>query len=155
ATTLNEMQRSDLASKATAKGLLTSRTVVAVQLAGEQFLTSSVPILAGQEPVFAVLQRSLDKELAPYLRLEHTYLLLALLGFAISAAVGIWIARGVSRPVLKLAEGADEIASGNYQHRVTVSQQDELGSLANSFNEMSVGLAERDRVRDLLGKVIS
>jgi adenylate cyclase len=155
ATTLGKVQRSRLASKAVAEGLLASRKVVAVQLVGEQFLTSSVPILSDKEQVFAVLQRSLDRELAPYLRLEHTYLVLALLGFAISAGVGIWIARGVSRPVLKLAEGAHEIASGNYQHRVKVPQQDELGSLANSFNQMSLGLAERDRVHDLLGKVIS
>jgi adenylate cyclase len=155
ATTLAERQRSGLAPKAGANRFVASRKVIAVQLAGEQFLTYSVPIISENEPVFAVLQRSLDKELAPYLRLEHTYLLLALLGFAISGAVGIWIARGVSRPVLKLAAGANEVASGNYQHRVTVAQQDELGLLANSFNQMSAGLAERDRVRDLLGKVIS
>ncbi|MFL6530983.1 MAG: adenylate/guanylate cyclase domain-containing protein, partial [Chthoniobacterales bacterium] len=36
-----------------------------------------------------------------------------------------------------------------------VRQEDEIGSLAESFNQMSEGLAERDRVRDLLGKVVS
>src|SRR5262249_27100495 len=41
------------------------------------------------------------------------------------------------------------------QHRVGLKQKDELGSLASSFNKMSEGLAERDRVRDLLGKVVS
>src|SRR4030095_6172668 len=30
-----------------------------------------------------------------------------------------------------------------------------IGTLAASFNQMSAGLAERDRVRDLLGKVVS
>ena len=82
-------------------------------------------------------------------------MILALLGLAVSAVLGIWIARGVSRPVLQLAEGAREIAAGNYQHRVELKQEDELGSLAASFNQMSEGLAERDRVRDLLGKVVS
>jgi adenylate cyclase len=114
-----------------------------------------VPLPAENGNPIALLQRSLDKELAPYLRLEHTYLSLALLGLAVSAAMGTWIARGVSRPVLQLAKGASEIAAGNYQHRVELKQRDELGSLAASFNQMSEGLAERDRVRDLLGKVVS
>ena len=37
-----------------------------------------------------LLQRSLDKELAPYLSIERTYLLLALAGLLISIGVGIW-----------------------------------------------------------------
>ncbi|PYL63544.1 MAG: hypothetical protein DMF25_10245, partial [Verrucomicrobia bacterium] len=132
-----------------------AKQIVDVGVAGETFLSCSVPLPAENGNPIALLQRSLDKELAPYVRLEHTYLSLALLGLAVSAALGIWIARGVSRPVLQLAEGAREIATGNYRHRVELKQGDELGSLAASFNQMSEGLAERDRVRDLLGKVVS
>ena len=132
-----------------------AKQIIDLGVAGETFLSYSVPLSAENGNPIALLQRSLDKELAPYLRLEHTYLSLALLGLAVSAALGIWIARGVSRPVLQLAEGAREIAAGNYQHRVELKQEDELGSLAASFNQMSEGLTERDRVRDLLGKVVS
>jgi adenylate cyclase len=57
--------------------------------------------------------------------------------------------------VLQLATGARQIAAGDYQHRVKLRQRDELGSLCASFNQMSEGLAERDLVRDLLGKVVS
>lgn len=132
-----------------------AKQIVDFGVAGETFLSYSVPLPAENGNPIALLQRSLDKELAPYLRLERTYLSLALLGLAISAAMGIWISCGVSRPVLQLAKGASEIAAGNYQHRVKLKQRDELGSLAASFNQMSEGLAERDRVRDLLGKVVS
>ena len=92
---------------------------------------------------------------APYLRLERTYLFLALLGLLISAALGIWIARSVSRPVLQLAEGTRKIGAGDYSHRIQVRTDDEIGLLAGAFNRMSEGLAERDQVRDLLGKVVS
>ena len=54
-----------------------------------------------------------------------------------------------------MAAGAREIATGNYDHRVELRQKDEIGLLGDSFNQMSAGLAERDRVRDLLGKVVS
>ena len=153
-TTFDEKRRAALMSILRGSAL-PAKQIVDLGITGETFLSYSVPLPAENGNPIALLQRSLDKELAPYLRLEHTYLSLALLGLAVSAALGIWIARGVSRPVLQLAEGAREIAAGNYQHRVELKQEDELGSLAASFNQMSEGLAERDRVRDLLGKVVS
>jgi adenylate cyclase len=135
--------------------VLPPKQVIDLRLARESFVSYVVPLPAENARPIALLQRSLDKELAPYLRLERIYLILALLGLAVSAILGLWIARGVSRPVLELASGAREIAAGNYNHRVELKQEDEIGSLAASFNQMSAGLAERDRVRDLLGKVVS
>jgi adenylate cyclase len=132
-----------------------AQQIVDLSLGGEHYISYSLRLPTETGTAVALLQRSLDKELAPYLRLERTYLILALLGLAISAAIGIWIARGVSKPVLQLAEGARKIGEGDYQHRVSVNQPDEMGLLAASFNHMSEGLAERDQVRDLLGKVVS
>ena len=129
--------------------------IVDLKVGGETFLSYVVPLPVENGNASALLQRSLDQELAPYRRLERIYLTVALLGLAVSVALGIRIARGVSKPVLLLATGARAIAAGDYQHRVEVKQQDELGSLAASFNHMSAGLEERDRVRDLLGKVVS
>jgi adenylate cyclase len=154
ATTFDGRQRAALSAMSDATVLPVKRTFD-LGIVGETFLSYSLPLPAENGTVIALLQRSLDRELAPYLRLEHTYLLLALLGLAISAALGIRIARSVSKPVLELAEGARKIAAGDYQHRVGIQQKDEIGSLAVSFNRMSEGLAERDRVRDLLGKVVS
>jgi adenylate cyclase len=131
------------------------KQIVDLRVGDENFLSYLLPLSTENGNAVALLQRSLDKELAPYLQLERTYLGLALLGLAISAALGMWIARGVSRPVSQLAEGARAIAAGDYQHRVGIKQQDELGLLGAAFNKMSEGLVERDQVRDLLGKVVS
>jgi adenylate cyclase len=65
------------------------------------------------------------------------------------------IARSVSGPVRTLAAGVQNIERGDYGHRVNVLQQDEFGDLGRAFNSMAVGLEERDRVRSLLGKVVS
>jgi adenylate cyclase len=134
---------------------LPAKRVVDVRIGKENFLSYSLPLVAENGEPVALLQRSLDKELVPYLQLEHVYLILAVAGLAVSMAMGIWIARSVSHPVLQLAQGAREVATGNYQHRIDLKQKDEIGLLATSFNQMSTGLAERDRVRDLLGKVVS
>lgn len=155
ATTFDGKQRDRLLTLLERREPLPVGQMVDLTIAREDFLSYAVPLPAENVKLTSLLQRSLDQELAPYLRLERTYLWLALLGLAVSAALGMWIARGVSNPVLELARGAQKIAEGDYQHRVRVKQEDELGALAGSFNQMSDGLAERDRVRDLLGKVIS
>ena len=58
-------------------------------------------------------------------------------------------------PVEVLEAGARQIAKGKFSHRVEIKQRDELGRLAKSFNQMSQGLEEKEKVRDLLGKVVS
>ena len=154
ATTFDGKQRATLLSL-TGMTELPARQIVDLHVAGETFLSYPVPLPAEKGTVLALLQRSLDGELASYLRLERD---LSISRSARSRGLGgarDRIARGVSRPVLELAEGARKIAAGNYRHRVKVQQEDELGTLALSFNRMSEGLAERDRVRDLLGKVVS
>jgi adenylate cyclase len=132
-----------------------ARQIVDLKVGGEHFISYPLPLPTENGVVVALLERSLDKELAPYLRVERTYLFLALIGLLISVAVGIWIAGSVSRPVLQLAKGTRKIAEGDYSHRINVRADDEMGVLATAFNRMSKGLAERDRVRDLLGKVVS
>lgn len=126
-----------------------------LKFAGEEFVSYLLPLPTVGGRAIALLQRSLDKQLAPYLRLERTFLFLALIGLLVSIAVGVWIARSVSRPVLQLAEGTRKIGEGDYSHRIAIRSDDEIGLLANAFNRMGEGLAERDQVRDLLGKVVS
>jgi adenylate cyclase len=154
ATTFEEGKRKNLRTALSQTGTL-SPQIVSVRIAGEDYLSYPISLSTEGGIALALLQRSLDKELAPYRRLERIYLMLSLGGLVLSLLLGSWIARGVSAPVLELAEGARRIGEGDYQHRVGLKQEDELGLLADSFNHMSEGLAERDRVRDLLGKVVS
>ncbi len=154
ATTFDGKEREALVSTLQERAFVPQQ-ISDVSLNRERYVSYLLPLRTETGTAAVLLQRSLDRELAPYLRLERTYLILALLGLAISTAVGIWIARGVSKPVLQLAEGARKIAEGDYEHRVNVNQPDEMGLLAASFNHISKGLAERDQVRDLLGKVVS
>ncbi|PWB70704.1 hypothetical protein C3F09_08790 [candidate division GN15 bacterium] len=46
------------------------------------------------------------------------------------------IARGISRPVSRIAQVAEEIALGNIQHQIEISQKDEVGVLADSFRKL-------------------
>jgi signal transduction histidine kinase len=59
---------------------------------------------------------------------------------ALAAVVGFLFARGISRPVNLLAEGARRIAMGDFEHRINVSARDEIGLLSEAFNYMGTEL---------------
>jgi len=52
------------------------------------------------------------------------------------------IARGLTVPIRALAEGSNQIAKGNLDHRVDVLAEDELAILVESFNTMAERLEE-------------
>ena len=103
------------------------------------------------------LQRNLDEELAPFRVLEVVLLVVALAGLLLSVLAVGGIASSLSRPVLRLAKNARRVEEGDYstEPSADLGRADELGQLARSFQHMTAGLAERDKVRDLLGKVTS
>ena len=103
------------------------------------------------------LQRNLREELAPFRVLEAALIVIGLVGLLLSVLAVAGIASSLSRPILRLAENAHRVEAGDYtpQPSEELGRRDELGQLARSFQNMTEGLAERDKVRDLLGKVTS
>jgi two-component system nitrogen regulation sensor histidine kinase NtrY len=83
----------------------------------------------------------------PYVELEGRIRFFALLvgGSAIVIAIllSTWIAARVTRPVEQLASAAQQVADGNWNTQVAVSARDELGQLAESFNEMTRHLLQQ------------
>jgi adenylate cyclase len=130
--------------------------IVESTLAGESYVTLYAPLeLLGDDPARITLQRSLAVELAPARRLEQSILFISLLALLAAALMAMAAARGVSQPLQQLADHTGLVAAGDYTRRIELPREDEIGQLATAFNHMTAGLAERDRVRDLLGKVVS
>jgi len=128
-----------------------------VSVGGEPYVTAYRPLLPLITPGHAAiaLQRSLEDELAPSLILERFLLILLLASIVVACLVAPMFARNLSRPLRALAEHTRVIGRGDYGRRLELGRADEIGELAASFNKMSEGLAERDRVRDLLDKNVS
>jgi class 3 adenylate cyclase len=66
-----------------------------------------------------------------------------------------WINHALSRPVARLDLGMRQVAKGDYQVRLPVTSDDEMGHAAGRFNEMVEGLSERQYLRDTFGKYVS
>jgi len=68
--------------------------------------------------------------------------LLLLGGLGLSALGAMALARGMTRPIRTLDEGARRIGEGNLNQQIVVKTGDELEGLANQFNRMSGQLRE-------------
>jgi two-component system, NtrC family, nitrogen regulation sensor histidine kinase NtrY len=67
--------------------------------------------------------------------------LVGLAAFFIGLLLSWWISRRITRPVEELANGAREVAAGNWDTQINVSGGDEIGQLAGAFNGMTRTLA--------------
>jgi nitrogen fixation/metabolism regulation signal transduction histidine kinase len=68
-------------------------------------------------------------------------------GILLALVLAWWTTARVTRPVERLAEGAREVAAGNWNACVDVTSRDEIGELARAFNRMTHQLIEqRDRL---------
>lgn len=78
----------------------------------------------------------------------------ALLAVALATAVGVWYARRVTRPILRITETAQALRSGNEHARTNMVGEDEVGLLAKTFDEMADAIeADRELERRLTGDV--
>jgi nitrogen fixation/metabolism regulation signal transduction histidine kinase len=70
-------------------------------------------------------------------RIRSAVLLIGGSGILIAVVLSTWIAARVTRPVEQLASAAQQVADGDWNTQVPVSSNDELGQLAESFNQMT------------------
>ncbi len=110
----------------------------------ERFLRGVTVSAKGAAPVLVLLQGSLQTAMAPFEQLKTRILGLSALAAVLALLVAGAVGRGVSRPVSELAGAAIRIEQGDYTRPVAAKGQDELARLANVFNRMQDGIAQRE-----------
>ncbi|HEX2057892.1 MAG TPA: diguanylate cyclase [Actinomycetota bacterium] len=86
---------------------------------------------------------------------------LLLLALAVVTGLAYLLARLITQPLEELSEGAAAIAEGRFDHRIQVRSKDEVGQLAEAFNDMTDTLGEtvsalsssRDQLRRAIRRV--
>lgn len=95
------------------------------------------------ERPLAVLLQSYSAAMKPFLMIQYALLGLGIAAAAAGIAASALLARKIMAPVAKVVEGTQQVAAGNFDYRIDVTANNEIGTLADSFNTMIVGLRER------------
>lgn len=125
-----------------------------------------VPVLRSHAPLSVpgidwALMAEIDAEeaFAPVRELRSR-----IFGLGVLIAAGFWVAaalvaRSVTRPVTLLAEGAQQLGGRNFDVRLPVTSNDEIGRLAAEFNRMAEVLqrttVSKDELQVLAGRLIT
>lgn len=125
-------------------------------LGEERFLSLIVPIPAQlSAPLYALVQRSYDAALAPLVALRWRIAGIGVAALLGAVLLGGGLATGITAPVQTLVQNMQQVLQGNFQQRIPVKRQDEIGFLGRSFNEMVEGLEEREKLKDTFGRFVS
>ena len=107
--------------------------------------SSSEPgMLAGILDVQKSLHQVDDQIAGNLIWMSLAYLVTALL---VAVSTGLFVSMMIHRPVHTLIEGTRRVARGELSHRLDIKARNELGDLADSFNQMTSDLREaRDEI---------
>lgn len=86
------------------------------------------------EQLVSYIQQDAEQKVRSFRTLQLVALLATVL---LSAIVIYWLKVMVQQPLEALTQGAKRVAMGDFTHRLSVENNDELGTLAHSFNKMN------------------
>jgi adenylate cyclase len=93
--------------------------------------------------------------LADVYRLQRVIILAAIMILCVAVLLLFFFSKTITGPVSKLMAGIRRIREGFYGELIPGSNRDEIGLMAGAFNEMSVGLVQREKYKSALGKFVN
>ncbi len=132
------------------------------QATGDRIYVSALPILvAGKEaPIGAIYVEASMEEVYQQLNEINTILVTAtVIALIITAILGVFLARTITRPMLDMRNHALIMARGDFTRKVKIYGDDEIGQLAAAFNDLTRKLEEANAItegeRKKLGSILS
>jgi HAMP domain-containing protein/HPt (histidine-containing phosphotransfer) domain-containing protein len=122
--------------------------------AGTEILEFAIPVRKGDERLgtirFGLTTKSMHeafrsaKTHSGKVRRQTTllFLLVAVFAFLIALGASTFVAARMTRPITVLNSSASRIAGGDYEERVPVAGEDEIGVLAQSFESMRLKIKD-------------
>jgi len=81
-----------------------------------------------------------DEVFQPIRDLQNLLLILFFISLLIAIIFSVIFSHQITHPILELTETTLKISQGNYQDKLKINSQDEIGQLAKAFNEMTENL---------------
>jgi signal transduction histidine kinase len=112
----------------------------------------SIPVLSSYSSVkipglswFILAEIDLKEAMVPIYSMRNSILLLSTLISVVFLFFVLVISKKITQPINKLKEAALKVGKGQYDIDIPVRSNDEIGSLTEAFNAMSVQIKEKTR----------
>ncbi len=101
------------------------------------YMDVAIPVTRGERDYVVYIKDS--KQAVQNLTGQLVVLILEALAFgiAISVLLSFLLSKTLITPIERLTEGAEEVASGDFSHKIEVDSRDEIGVLTSTFNDMA------------------
>jgi HAMP domain-containing protein len=107
---------------------------------GTQVVTSHVSL--GSPSWAVVVELPIAEAYKPLADSIKMSLLTVLLGLILVICVSVYLSTVITRPLIKLRDATLAINRGDWQTKIEVTAQNEIGELASAFNEMTAQLGQ-------------
>lgn len=116
-----------------------------IELEGDSWLVQTSPLLdaEGKAVGASMALASLDRELAVYRQIRNVLLGAGLAAVLVAPFLAFAFARRALAPVRRLVTAAEAARQGDYDQRIDSGRADEVGRLANAFDELLADLREK------------
>jgi signal transduction histidine kinase len=111
-----------------------------VSLFGEKVIAAYIPI--PNLDWYIIVGQPVDYAYLKIKQMEGTFIIFILFWISITVLVGIYLARNIEGPIKDLKQGILHLAEGDLSYKVNSDKIDEVGELAQTFNQMSGDLKQ-------------
>lgn len=110
---------------------------------------SKIDVVSGQNIFLgaAVALRPIPQVREIQYRTVNIIILAQCVAWLVALVVSFVITRQITKPIKRMRKAARSLATGNFNERIPVTTNDEIGELAQSFNMMTESLSELEDMR--------
>jgi two-component system sensor histidine kinase ResE len=83
------------------------------------------------------LLQYIDSTFADSSQIKHLFIYAGIIGFLLTTFFAFFLLTKITQPLREMKDAANRIGQGDYSTRVTIRSSDEIGELANTFNQMA------------------
>jgi len=122
---------------------------------GEHFAIFEKPIIldARFPPTSQITLFSMRQQENLVQDIRSTIFVVATATLIMAILISLIFSRQITRPIARLLDATHRIRSGEFDFAIEIHSHDEIGKLTVAFNEMTQGLALKERYRSVLDKV--
>ncbi|MGB9791206.1 MAG: two-component system histidine kinase PnpS [Thermacetogeniaceae bacterium] len=104
-------------------------------------VSAAIPIRLDDQTIGALVLNTSVVDIAPAIAVVRKYIVYAAIATVLLAmGIGYYLSKSISQPLRRISEATKAMSQGNFTQRIEVSSRDEVGQLAESFNELAQAL---------------